>query len=267
MHRAPIDWTYLLSWLDGGGSSRDLVPSGLLGINLSTLAHSDARSATAAAYLHQRRGACESRAPQNPPMRLRNSVSMRGTLLLLAKLSVIRSLVQFSLIIGFGAVLGTSVFIMIGTHFRQIFDRWALTRHCRLHHELLRPCAAPPFDEHYPHVLDCSSFPHHRCGVVLHKGDRCTRHFPASSIPYASGPVDFDHTDIDRRLGCPRSSMIAAFAFAGLAQSDGLTLSILYGATSFVVGVIGGIVWIASGLRVRSFDQAVANSEAVTDNP
>jgi hypothetical protein len=61
--------------------------------------------------------------------------------------------------------------------------------------------------------------------------------------------------------------MIAAFAFAGLAQSDGLTLSILYGATSFVVGVIGGIVWIASGLRGRSFDQAAVDAEAVTDNP
>ena len=65
--------------------------------------------------------------------------------------------------------------------------------------------------------------------------------------------------------GVRESSMIAAFALAGLAQSDGLTLSILYGATSFVVGVIGGMVSIASGLRVRSFDQAVANSEAVTD--
>jgi hypothetical protein len=67
--------------------------------------------------------------------------------------------------------------------------------------------------------------------------------------------------------GVRESGMIAAFAFAGLAQSDGLTLSILYGATSFVVGLIGGIVWIVSGLRARSFDQAVANSEAVTDNP
>ena len=61
--------------------------------------------------------------------------------------------------------------------------------------------------------------------------------------------------------------MIVAFAFAGLAQSDGLALSILFGAASFVVGAAGGIVWIASGRRIRSLPQAVANVETVTDNP
>jgi len=55
--------------------------------------------------------------------------------------------------------------------------------------------------------------------------------------------------------GIRESSMIVAFAYAGLAQSDGLTLSILFGAVSFVLGIAGGIVWIASGLRGRSFGQ------------
>jgi hypothetical protein len=33
--------------------------------------------------------------------------------------------------------------------------------------------------------------------------------------------------------------MIIAFAYAGLSQSDGLSVSILFGAMSFVVGVFG----------------------------
>ena len=60
--------------------------------------------------------------------------------------------------------------------------------------------------------------------------------------------------------------MIAAFAYAGLAESDGLTLSILFGATIFVVGLAGGIVWIVSGLRISPVAQ-VGDPETVADNP
>jgi Na+/H+-dicarboxylate symporter len=67
--------------------------------------------------------------------------------------------------------------------------------------------------------------------------------------------------------GVRETSMIAAFGFAGLAGDDGLVLSVLFGAASFVVGAIGGIVWIGSGLRIRSFVPAVADAEVVADNP
>ena len=120
------------------------------------------------------------------------------------------------LIIGFGAVVGTSVFIMIGTHFQQIFESMgshaALVGSVTSCRDLVR---LTQFDQRYPHVLDRSSFSHHRRGVVLHKDDRCTRHFPAGPIPYASGPVDFDHTDIDRRLGCPRKQHDCCFRVRG----------------------------------------------------
>jgi hypothetical protein len=65
--------------------------------------------------------------------------------------------------------------------------------------------------------------------------------------------------------GVRESSMIAAFAYAGLAESDGLTLSILFGAASFAIGIIGGIVWISSEFRTRTFDPA--NDEMVTGRP
>lgn len=50
--------------------------------------------------------------------------------------------------------------------------------------------------------------------------------------------------------GVRETSMVVAFAYAGLSQTDGLTLSILYGASTFAVGAIGGVVWIASGLKI-----------------
>jgi uncharacterized membrane protein YbhN (UPF0104 family) len=51
--------------------------------------------------------------------------------------------------------------------------------------------------------------------------------------------------------GVRESSMMVAFAYAGLAQSDGLTLSVLFGVATFVIGLVGGAVWIVSGLKVR----------------
>jgi uncharacterized membrane protein YbhN (UPF0104 family) len=44
--------------------------------------------------------------------------------------------------------------------------------------------------------------------------------------------------------GVREGAMVAAFAYAGLPQSDGLIVSLLFGAGSLAVGVIGGIFWI-----------------------
>ena len=172
------------------------------------------------------------------------------------------------LIIGFGAVLGTSVFITIGTHFRQIFDRWAFTRHLSAASRVAAALCGSLRSMSV--ILGCSIAIHF---LTIAAAWCCIKAIAAPvtflQVLFLMPPVLLIST-IPISIagwGVRESSMIAAFAFAGLAQSNGLTLSILYGATSFVVGVIGGIVWIASGLRVRSFDQAVANSEAVTDNP
>lgn len=44
--------------------------------------------------------------------------------------------------------------------------------------------------------------------------------------------------------GVRESAMMLAFGYAGLARSDGLTVSLLFGAAMFVTGAIGGLVWI-----------------------
>jgi len=51
--------------------------------------------------------------------------------------------------------------------------------------------------------------------------------------------------------GVRESAMIAAFTYAGLPESDGLLVSILFGASSFVIGAAGGIAWSLSANRIR----------------
>jgi uncharacterized protein (TIRG00374 family) len=51
--------------------------------------------------------------------------------------------------------------------------------------------------------------------------------------------------------GVRESAMIVAFAYAGLSQSDGLVVSLLFGGTSLVVGLIGGLVWILQPERLE----------------
>jgi hypothetical protein len=53
--------------------------------------------------------------------------------------------------------------------------------------------------------------------------------------------------------GVRENAMVAAFAYTGLPQSDGLVVSLLFGAAFFLVGAIGGAVWIATAERTRTW--------------
>ncbi|MGY3444330.1 MULTISPECIES: lysylphosphatidylglycerol synthase transmembrane domain-containing protein [unclassified Bradyrhizobium] len=46
--------------------------------------------------------------------------------------------------------------------------------------------------------------------------------------------------------GVREATMALAFGYAGLIANEGVNISLLFGAVSFVVGVFGGLVWIAS---------------------
>ena len=46
--------------------------------------------------------------------------------------------------------------------------------------------------------------------------------------------------------GVREATMMVAFGYAGLAQADGTVVSILFGAVYFIVGALGGLVWIFS---------------------
>jgi hypothetical protein len=46
--------------------------------------------------------------------------------------------------------------------------------------------------------------------------------------------------------GLREATMGLAFGYAGLATNEGVNVSLLFGAVSFIVGAIGGLVWILS---------------------
>lgn len=53
--------------------------------------------------------------------------------------------------------------------------------------------------------------------------------------------------------GVRESAMMVAFTYAGLAEADGLIVSILFGAATFVVGIAGGVIWIVSASQRREW--------------
>lgn len=46
--------------------------------------------------------------------------------------------------------------------------------------------------------------------------------------------------------GVREATMMVAFQYAGLVQADGTLVSLLFGGASFVIGIVGGLVWILS---------------------
>jgi uncharacterized membrane protein YbhN (UPF0104 family) len=51
--------------------------------------------------------------------------------------------------------------------------------------------------------------------------------------------------------GVREGAMVAAFAYAGLPQADGLIVSLLFGAATLVVSVIGGVIWVLGTERAK----------------
>jgi uncharacterized protein (TIRG00374 family) len=51
--------------------------------------------------------------------------------------------------------------------------------------------------------------------------------------------------------GVREGAMVAAFGYAGLPQSDGLAVSLLFGAGFLIVGIIGGLVWVTTTPRAN----------------
>ena len=46
--------------------------------------------------------------------------------------------------------------------------------------------------------------------------------------------------------GLREATMGLAFGYAGLAANEGVNVSLLFGMVSFIVGAVGGLVWIFS---------------------
>jgi hypothetical protein len=170
------------------------------------------------------------------------------------------------LVLACGAIAGPLLVLLAGTYFARWHRRWTITRHLAAAAEAaLKICRSL---RSAGIVIGCSIMIHL---LTISAAWCCVRAVAA--------PVGFAHvlflmppvlliTTVPISIagwGVRESSMIAAFAYAGLAESDGLTLSILFGAVTFVIGIVGGIVWISSGFRTATFAPPVADAGTATE--
>ena len=120
------------------------------------------------------------------------------------------------LVIGFGAVASAVIFVAIGTQFKELTDRWALTRHLaaasRVAGTML--CFAP-LVRIYNCMLDRNSLVHRCRSMVLREGDRSACQFVTGSVPHASRVAHFKRADIHCWLGRPRDKHDRRFRFCG----------------------------------------------------
>jgi hypothetical protein len=171
-------------------------------------------------------------------------------------------------VIAFGALTAPLVFLLIGTRFQRWFDCYAITRHLSA---ASRAAAALYQSRRSLSIVIACSIAIHLLTVAAAWG--CIKAVAApvsfTQILFLLPPVLLVAT-VPISIagwGVRETSMIATFAYAGLAQSDGLTLSILFGAAYFLLGILGGIIWIISGLRMDALKRAMADAKSVTDNP
>ena len=156
-------------------------------------------------------------------------------------------------LIGFGALAAALIFLGLGLRYLRLTEKWWLTRHLatasRLAWRLCR--SAGPGTR-----VAILSLAIHLSTVLVAWGSARAAHASVDFLQIlllvlpvilvATIPVSI------AGWGVRESAMILAFSYAGLAENDGLIVSILFGAESLAVGAIGGIVWIASGYRWRS---------------
>jgi glycosyltransferase 2 family protein len=166
------------------------------------------------------------------------------------------------LMIGAGAIVGMFVFITIGARLQPIFDRWVVTRHLGAAARAAAALFSSP--QSIGIVIACSVVNH----LLTVTAAWCCIKAIAAPVSFLQVLILMPPVLLVSTIpisiagwGVRESSMIVAFALAGLAESDGLTLSILFGAASFVVGLIGGIVWSVSGLRLRPLADAATSAK------
>jgi uncharacterized membrane protein YbhN (UPF0104 family) len=152
-------------------------------------------------------------------------------------------------VIGFGSLAGAVVFLGLGLPRLKMLDRWWPTRHLaiasRMTWQLFRTPAGLRVAVLMMVIHLLTVLAAWGCARAAHASADFTQvlilFLPVTLI--ATVPISI------AGWGVRESAMVLAFSYAGLPESDGLIVSILYGAASLAVGALGGIVWIASGYR------------------
>jgi uncharacterized membrane protein YbhN (UPF0104 family) len=154
------------------------------------------------------------------------------------------------LMIGFGSIAAGLVFIVFSWRRLHVLQRWSLTRHlaavATVAVELLRTPRA------LVSIISLS--------VLLHLFTVLAAWCAARSVGANVSLLYLLFLVLPVVLiaiipisvagwGVREGAMVAAFAYAGLPRSDGLIISLLFGALYLLLGVSGGVIWILSSDR------------------
>ena len=154
------------------------------------------------------------------------------------------------LVIGFGSIAAGVFFISMAWEQLRIMQRWSLTRHLAaaagIALKILRtPASLVPifitsFLIHFLTVLAAWS-------AARSVGANLTLLYSLFLVPpvvlVAVVPISI------AGWGVREGAMVATFIYAGLPQSDGLIVSLLFGAGYLALGVLGGLVWVLTSER------------------
>jgi uncharacterized protein (TIRG00374 family) len=153
-------------------------------------------------------------------------------------------------LVAFGCLTGIVAFVLAGALDVSWADRWWTTRHlmgaAKLAQEILRT---------YPTNATTVIL-----SIAIHLFTITAVWFIAKSVaaPIGYGAIFLLFPPVllistvpisIGGWGVRDSATMVAFSFAGLAQVDALIISILFGIVSFLIGTIGGALWISYGGR------------------
>jgi hypothetical protein len=155
------------------------------------------------------------------------------------------------LVVGFGCVGACLTFVALGFFQGGLLDRWWLTRQLTGAAAMSRRVLVSPSSGSL--ILIYSLFNHlvtvtaawclaKSVVMPLEWGQALLLLLPVLLI--ASIPISI------AGWGTRETAMVLAFGYAGLPESDGLTLSVLLGIATFAAGLAGGLFWILDrGMR------------------
>jgi uncharacterized membrane protein YbhN (UPF0104 family) len=152
------------------------------------------------------------------------------------------------LVIGVGCIFAPVIFVALGYGHWDFLERWWLTRHVT---EAARIASGVLASARSGSLVGGAS-------LVVHASTVLAAWLAAKSV---AAPFELLHALLlvppvlliatvplsIAGWGVRESAMVLAFSYAGLPQTDGLLVSVLLGAAMFVVGIVGGIAWLAGG--------------------
>jgi glycosyltransferase 2 family protein len=166
------------------------------------------------------------------------------------------------ILIDFAALAGGAGFLVLGMLPWPFLKRWWATHH-------IHACAVIAnrviFSRRNEPTIAILSFLVHFLAVVI---AWCV-------VQSIAAPVGFDQTFLlippvmlitmlpisIAGWGVREATMGLAFGYAGLVTNEGVNISLLYGAVSFVVGAFGGLVWILSAEKAAKDTEQIEAPE------